>query len=308
MSSTSISANFSTLVNYSVENFSWKKILQWPKPDSILLMAALALASIGLVMVASASVSVADKNFSNPLHYFWRQAAFLLMGLITGAVAFRLPLQFWYRISKWLLILGIALLVAVLIPGVGKSVNGSIRWIPLAGINIQVSELVKLFVIIYLAGYLQRRQEEVKLELMGFIKPLFLLGMVVGLLLLEPDFGASVVIMATAMGMMFLAGAKLVQFAVLGGSLAIGAAALVLSEPYRLSRLTSFSDPWADPFGSGYQLTQALMAIGRGDWFGLGLGSSIQKMMYLPEAHTDFIISVLAEELGFIGIVFICPL
>jgi cell division protein FtsW len=199
-------------------------------------------------------------------------------------------------------------LVAVLIPGVGRQVNGSIRWLHLGFFNLQASELVKLFVIVYLAGYLVRRGEEVRTTLKGFLKPLAILTLFAVLLLLEPDFGTTAVMFATALGLMFLGGVRLWQFSALLAAVVAVLGGVALSSPYRLERLTTFLDPWADPFNSGFQLTQALIAIGRGEWLGVGLGGSIQKLFYLPEAHTDFLFAVLAEELGLLGVTVVIAL
>ena len=203
------------------------------------------------------------------------------------------------------MLVSILLLVLVLIPGIGRAVNGSMRWIRFGGIGIQVSELAKLCIIIYLAGYLVRHRQQVSSRLVGFIKPMFILSIVAILLLKEPDFGAVVVIFITALGMMFLAGVPLWQFLILLCSVASAIAFLAISSPYRLARMTAFLDPWADQFNTGYQLTQSLIAFGRGGWLGQGIGGSIQKLFYLPEAHTDFLFAVLAEELGFIGVIIV---
>jgi len=216
-------------------------------------------------------------------------------------IAYQVPLAFWERVGPLMLLASLLMLMVLLIPGVGRNVNGATRWLNLVVFNLQVSELAKLSVVIYLAGYLVRRSEAVRTTVGGFIKPMGLIAVVVLLLLLEPDFGASVVIIATAMGMMFLGGVQLWLF---GGLLLVALlsfAALAISSPYRLERLTTFLNPWADPFNSGFQLTQSLIAIGRGEWFGVGLGGSVQKLFYLPEAHTDFVFAVLAEELGLVG-------
>jgi len=209
------------------------------------------------------------------------------------------PIEFWNKASPYLLMVGMALLVLVLL--IGKQVNGSLRWIDLGVLNLQPSELMKLFVVIFLAGYLVRRGEEVRTTIMGFLKPMLVLGVIGILLLLEPDFGSGVVIAFTALGMMFLGGVRLWQFGVLIMVMAMALSLLAYSSPYRVERLTSFLNPWADPFDSGFQLTQALIAFGRGEWLGVGLGGSVQKLFYLPEAHTDFLFAVISEELGLIG-------
>ncbi|AQZ94750.1 putative lipid II flippase FtsW [Halopseudomonas phragmitis] len=269
--------------------------------DLPLLAAALALLGLGLVMVSSASMEVAAGQLGNPFYYMVRQLIYLGIGLGAMATALSIPLKLWEQFRFPLLFLGIALLIAVLIPGIGREVNGSWRWIAVGPINIQPSELAKLFAVVFLAGYLVHRQDEVKERWFGFIKPFMVLFPMAWLLIIEPDFGATVVLMGAAVGMLFLGGVGLFRFILLFGSLAGAAGLLILFEPYRLQRLTGFLNPWDDPFGSGYQLTQALIAFGRGEWLGVGLGNSIQKQFYLPEAHTDFVFAVLAEEMGLIG-------
>jgi cell division protein FtsW len=218
------------------------------------------------------------------------------------------PLAFWQK-TGWVWLLGsVFLLLLVLVPGFGREVNGAMRWLSLGVVNVQPSEVVKLFVVIYLSDYLVRRHDEVRHAVGGFVKPMALLALLCMLLLAEPDFGSSAVMMATAMGMMFLGGVRLWQFGVLLTFVGVALAVLALSAPYRLERVTAFLDPWADPFASGFQLVQALIAFGRGEWFGVGLGSSIQKLFYLPEAHTDFLLAVIAEELGLVGTVSVIAL
>lgn len=269
--------------------------------DLPLLLGGLGLLVLGLVMVSSASMEVAAASFGNPLHYMNRQLIYVVIGLIALATTLAVPIKLWEQFRFPLLFLGFALLVLVLVPGVGREVNGSWRWIAVGPINVQPSELAKLFAVVFLAGYLVHRQDEVKEGWFGFVKPFMVLGPMAWLLIIEPDFGATVVLMGAATGMMFLGGVGLFRFTLLFGALGMGAALLVWFEPYRLQRLTSFLNPWNDPYGTGYQLTQALIAFGRGEWLGTGLGNSIQKQFYLPEAHTDFVFSVLAEELGLIG-------
>lgn len=267
--------------------------------DLPLLVGCLMLLGLGLVMVTSASSEVAAAQAGGPLYYGIRQAIFLGIGLIAGVLVLMVPIATWQRLG-WVL-LAAAFLLLVLVLAVGREINGSIRWIHLGPLSLQASELAKVFVVIYLAGYLVRRQEEVRESWSGFLKPIAVLIPMAGLLLLEPDFGATVVLFGAAAGMLFLGGVGLVRFG-LSAILAVGAVwLLVKTQPYRVARLTTFTDPWADQFGAGYQLTQALIAFGRGEWFGVGLGNSIQKQFYLPEAHTDFVFSVLAEELGMVG-------
>lgn len=270
--------------------------------DKWLMGAVLGLLIIGLMMVASSSIVISTKYYHQPFHFLIRQACFLFAGFIAAIVVMRVDSSVWEKLSMPLLLACLLLLLIVLVPGIGRSVNGSRRWLSLGPIGIQVSELAKITLIFYVAGYLVRQQMSVRQNIIGFIKPMIVLGFVACLLLLEPDFGATVVITGTIMAMLFLAGVKLRYYmglmAVVGFSLVM----LALSSPYRVARLTAFLDPWADQFNSGYQLTQSLIAFGRGGWFGVGLGDSVQKLFYLPEAHTDFLFAVLAEELGLVGV------
>jgi cell division protein FtsW len=278
------------------------------KLDSVLLMTALALLAIGLVMVTSASISIADRNLSSPFYYLQRQAVFIVLGLMAACFVYQLRLVYWEKSGMALLGVSLLLLVLVLLPGVGKEVNGSTRWISFGMFNLQVSEAVKLFLIIYVAGYLVRHGEAVRTSILGFIKPMLMVGLAALLLLLEPDFGATVVIIGTVLGMMYLGGVRFMQFVSFLGLFGAAALLLVVTSPYRMERLTSFMNPWADPFDSGFQLTQSLIAIGTGGWFGTGLGGSVQKLFYLPESHTDFLFAVISEELGFIGVCMIIVL
>jgi cell division protein FtsW len=271
--------------------------------DAILLLTVGALLLLGLVMMTSASISIADRQVQEPLHFFERQMVGVALGLFAAAVAMVIPTIVWERLSLPLLLLAFALLVIVLIPGIGHEVNGSRRWLRAGFLNFQASELARVLLLTYLASYMVRKQAELKQDLKGFLKPLGVLMGAALLLLLEPDFGAATVIMATGLGLLFLAGVKLRHFAALVAIAGSGMAVLAVTSAYRLKRLTSFLDPWADPFNSGFQLTQSLIAIGRGELFGVGLGSSVQKLFYLPEAHTDFVFAVLAEELGLAGVV-----
>lgn len=269
--------------------------------DVVMISVAGLLLMIGLIMIASASIDIAEARTGNIFHYVTRHGIFILLGLIAALFVYQLPSQWWQK-SGWLaLSASILLLALVLIPGVGREVNGSIRWIGFGGFNLQPSELAKLLLITYLAGYLVRRRDEVVASWWGFAKPMIVLFLVALLLLAEPDFGATVVIACAFLGMIFLSGAKLGQFILLIVACLASAVLLVISQPYRLKRLTGYTDPWADQYASGYQLTQSLIAFGRGDIAGLGLGNSIQKQFYLPEAHTDFVFAILAEEFGLIG-------
>lgn len=269
--------------------------------DIPLLLAVITLLALGLLMVGSASISIADRQLGAPFHYLLRQGVYVSVGVLLAIITVQIPLAAWQRLGPLLLLAAMALLVLVLIPGIGRNVNGATRWVSLGIFNLQVSELAKIALIIYAAGYLVRRGDEVRTTVQGFLKPLGVLMVLAVLLLAQPDFGALVVLGTTLLGMLFLAGVRLWLFALLV-AMATGALALLaITSPYRMERLTTFMNPWADPFNSGFQLTQALIAFGRGDWFGVGLGGSVQKLFYLPEAHTDFLFAVLAEELGLFG-------
>jgi len=272
-----------------------------PLLDLSILAPALSLMLIGFIAISSASVEYAAANYGDPFHHSGRHLIYIGLALMSATVVLVIPTRFW-QVTGWIwLFVGLALLVLVLIPGIGLKVNGSRRWLALGPLTLQASEFAKLFLVVYLAGYLQRREDQVRSEWQGFIKPMAVVFAVTLLLMAEPDFGATVVTVGTAFGMLFLAGVRLGHFmlVVLGSVLAL--ALLLVSEPYRLQRLTAYTDPWADQFNSGYQLTQSLIAFGRGEWFGVGLGNSIQKLFYLPEAHTDFVFSIWAEETGFLG-------
>ncbi|MFV1982418.1 MAG: putative lipid II flippase FtsW [Thiohalomonadales bacterium] len=271
--------------------------------DIVLLLSALAILCLGLIMVASTSVSIADKVSAQPFYYFLRQSIFAGIGIFAGLIVLKIPLSVWMKSGPALIVSSVLLLLMLFLPGVGREVNGSIRWLTFGPVNIQVSEIVKLFLVVYLSGYIVRHQDSVRSEFSGFFRPLLVLIMIVTLLMFQPDYGASVVMLATAMCLMWLGGVKLFQYLLLLLSVIAAFAVMAIVSPYRMERLTVFLNPWADPFNSGFQLTQALIAIGRGEWFGVGLGASVQKLFYLPEAHTDFLFSVLAEELGLLGAV-----
>lgn len=268
--------------------------------DVTLILIALALMSIGIIIVTSASMPVADRLHDNPFYFAIRHGIYIVGAIVAAMVVLQLPMQFWRMSNPYLLLAAIGLLVAVLL--IGRTVNGSTRWLAIGPITIQAAEPAKLFFFAYLAGYLVRRYEEVTENLKGFIKPLVVFFVLAMLLLLQPDLGTVVVMFATTIGLLFLAGARLWQFFALVFVGVLAVVALIVFEEYRLKRVTSFLDPWADPFGAGYQLTQSLMAYGRGNWFGQGLGNSLQKLEFLPEAHTDFVMAILAEELGFMGV------
>ena len=270
--------------------------------DRCIFGAAVALAALGLVMVASSSIAIAEGLDVGPFYFLTRHVVFLAGGTVLALVLARIELKHLEKSSHLLLLLCFVLLLAVFVPGLGKSVNGARRWLNLGISNFQVVEAVKLMLIVWLSSYLVRYREQVQQKWLGMLKPLGVAAGLVGILLVQPDFGSAVLICAIVGGMIWLGGVR-IRNVVAPALLAVpmlGAAAM--SESYRVRRLTSFLDPWADPFKDGFQLTQALIAIGRGEWFGVGLGGSIQKLYYLPEAHTDFIFSVIAEELGFVGI------
>ncbi len=271
--------------------------------DPVLLGITAVLLLVGLIMLTSASISVADKTLGNPFYYLEHQLAFIAAGLVAAAIGIAVPSALWERLAFPLLIVAFALLIAVLIPGIGHEVNGSRRWLQLGIRGLQASEVSRVLLLMYVASYIVRRQAELKDDLKGFLKPLGVLLAASALLLLEPDFGATTVLMGTALGMLFLAGVKLRHFFALVACAVGGMAVLAISSAYRMKRLTAFLDPWADPFNSGFQLTQSLIAIGRGELFGVGLGASVQKLFYLPEAHTDFVFAVFAEELGLVGVI-----
>ncbi|MBF8268342.1 MAG: cell division protein FtsW [Gammaproteobacteria bacterium] len=269
--------------------------------DTWLITVILFLIGLGLVLVSSSSISVAEKAHGEQLFFFWRQLVAVSIGLVCALVTIRIPLIVWQRLNMYLLLLGILLLVLVLIPGVGKEVNGSMRWVKLGSYSLQSSELVRIIMIIYLAGYLLRHGEKLRQSLAGFIVPVSVVTTLAALLLLEPDFGTAVVYFAAALGMLFVGGVPLSRFVAWVMVAGMALVTLALGSAYRLQRLVSFMDPWSDPDNTGFQLIQALVAFGRGEWLGVGLGSSVQKLFYLPEAHTDFIFAVLAEELGLLG-------
>ncbi|AWK14654.1 cell division protein FtsW [Candidatus Fukatsuia symbiotica] len=268
--------------------------------DRILVWLSFGLAIIGLVMVTSASMPIGQRLANDPFLFAKRDAFYLTLAFAMSLVTLRIPLLIWQRYSNIILLVTTMLLVMVLF--VGSSVNGASRWITMGPLRIQPAELSKLALFCYLSGYLVRKAPEVRRNFWGFCKPMGVMVALAVLLLAQPDLGTVVVLFITTLAMLFLAGAKLWQFLAIIGCGIFAVALLIIAEPYRISRVTSFWDPWSDPFGSGYQLTQSLMAFGRGELWGQGLGNSVQKMAYLPEAHTDFIFSILAEELGYSGV------
>jgi cell division protein FtsW len=276
--------------------------------DFLLVAVTVSLLFIGYVMVASSSLHLGLEQKQDSFYYPVRQLAHIFLGLLMSVGIAKIPMKSWQNIGSGAFIAGLFLLVIVLIPGLGVKVNGSIRWLSLGGLRIQVSEVVKFFSVIYMAGYITRHQENLQGSAYGIIKPLLLFSVACILLLLEPDFGSAVVILMIAMGMMFLGGARLKQFIILLGMVFALAATLIIVAPYRMARLVSFIDPFNDYLKSGYQLSQALISFGRGEVLGVGLGSGIQKLFYLPEAHTDFLFSVIAEELGLLGVIAVIAL
>jgi len=269
--------------------------------DPVLLTLALALMLGGLIILASASISISDSSFGRPFYYVERQLVAITIGATAGFMCLFVPMRVWCKLGPLMLLLGIMLLLVVLLPGVGYTVNGSTRWIRIGVMNLQVSEPARLCLLMYLAGYLVRRNKALREEIGGFLRPMVVLSLACVLLLAEPDFGAAIVLLTTALTMLFVAGARWRDFLLFFVMAVTGMGTLAVTSAYRLQRLTAFLDPWADPFNSGFQLTQSLIAIGRGEWFGVGLGNGVQKLFYLPEAHTDFVFAVFAEEFGLLG-------
>jgi len=271
--------------------------------DRSLLTAIVLLAALGWLMVTSASMDWSQRHFDNVFYISARHGIFLCIGAAATWLMLRIPLSVWRSVSGLLVVLALVLLVAVLIPGVGREINGSMRWLSLGFMNAQPSEFAKLATVLYMASYLDRRRIEVQSKWSGFMKPLFVLSLLAILLLLEPDFGAVVVLMLSTLGLLFLGGVKAGQFILTAVVVVSSSVAILLSQPYRLKRLTGYWEPWNEEnvFGSGYQLTQSLIAFGRGEFTGVGLGNSIQKLFYLPEAHTDFVFAIWAEETGLLG-------
>ena len=278
------------------------------KLDPVMLGLVLALLLGGFVILASASITISDNATGNPFFYLERQLVAAAIGLAAGLFCLFVPMHVWQTLGPLLLLVGLALLVVVLVPGVGYEVNGATRWVRFGVMNLQVSEPARLCLLIYLAGYVVRQQKALREQFVGFLRPMLVLSLGCALLLAEPDFGAAIVLLATALVVLFVAGARIRDFILFFSATVIAVVALTLTSPYRLNRLTGFLDPWADPYNSGFQLTQSLIAIGRGEWFGVGLGGGVQKLFYLPEAHTDFVFAVFAEEFGLLGSVVLIAL
>jgi cell division protein FtsW len=276
--------------------------------DLGLVVAAALLASLGVVMVASSSIAVADATHVGSFYFLYRHLVFLAIGLVAAIIASRIELAWLERNALPLLLGGALLLLLVFVPFLGVRINGARRWIRLGFLGFQSVEAVKIALVVYMASYLVRHRENLQTRLFGVIKPLGIAAIFAVLLLLQPDFGSAALLMAVTLGMVWLGGARARNLVLLGGFALPVLAVAAMSQDYRVKRLTSFLDPWADPFKDGFQLTQALIAIGRGEWFGVGLGGSVQKLFYLPEAHTDFILAVIAEELGLAGVVLVLAL
>lgn len=277
--------------------------------DWVLVIVSVLLVCLGVVFVASASIALAERETGNAFYFAERQVMYGGVGLIAAIIMILVPLKLWRSLSPLMLLGAFGLLTLVLVPGFGHEVNGSVRWLMIGPIRlIQASEPARLLLFMFVADYLARRQHEVSTTFTGFAKPLGLTAIAIVLLLGEPDFGAAAVLLATILGMLFIGGARLRDFFLLLGVAGAAMAALIYASPYRVARMTGFMDPWADPFDSGFQLTQSLIAIGRGEWFGVGLGAGVQKLFYLPEAHTDFVFAVIAEELGLIGVLLVIAL
>lgn len=277
-------------------------------PDGVLLCLWLMLVSIGLVMVASSSVAFAAANYGDGWFFLKRHSVFLCMAFVSSTVVYFLPTKYWQRYSTLLMVLGVLILVAVLIPGVGKKVNGSMRWINLGFFTVQASEIIKFCFLMFFASFFAKHYPGNSLGFKQFLKAIGILAVIAFLLLLEPDLGGTVVLSAVFLAMIFIAGVKLRYIFLMMVSGIMLLVPLIYFSPYRLKRLISYQDPWADQFNNGYQLTQSLIAFGRGEWFGVGLGNSLQKLFYLPEAHTDFIFSVFSEEFGLLGVLLIVGL
>ena len=274
--------------------------------DPWLLWSAIGLLVFGLVMVYSSSIATAEgSRFTGfqSSYFLVRHGVFLTIGLVAGLVTFQIPLRVWQQLAPWLFVTGVVLLALVLIPHVGRAVNGAQRWIPLGLVNLQPSELMKLAAVLYAADYTTRKLADMNSFRRGFVPMAIVMVLVGALLLREPDFGAFVVIICIAMGILFLGGINVRLFSILFMFLVVAFVVLIWTSPYRRERLFGFMDPWQDAYGKGYQLSHALIAFGRGEWFGVGLGASVEKLFYLPEAHTDFLLAVIAEELGFVGVV-----
>ncbi|MCB1790982.1 MAG: putative lipid II flippase FtsW [Gammaproteobacteria bacterium] len=274
--------------------------IRMPGMDGVLVSAVLLLVALGIVMVASASMHLGERT-GDSLRFVDRHLFALVLGVALGWLVFRTPMHWWHRWSTAMFFVGFLLLLLVFVPGLGREANGALRWVAAGPLSLQTSEFMKVFIVLYMAGYLVRRQIEVAHTVWGFVKPILLLVLACAALMMQPDFGTTAVLLMTAFGMLFLGGAPLWQFASLLALAVSALVALVWVSPYRMERVTTFLNPWAHAQDSGYQLAQALIAFGRGEWMGVGLGNGIQKQFYLPEAHTDFVMAVIGEEFGLVG-------
>lgn len=271
--------------------------------DVVLFLLTMVIFLFGLTALYSASVDVVYRSGGQSFYLFNKQLAYGLIGIAASVAIYNLPISIWHKLSPYLLVLSFILLITIQIPGLGKSVNGATRWLDLGFIRLQVAELVKLFLIIYMSGYLLRRASEVNAKLSGLIKPVLISSLLAFLLLVQPDFGAAFVLFAIVMLMLFVAGVNLIQFTLFVLAMVFAFVMLIISSAYRMQRISSFMDPWSDPFNTGFQLTQSLIAFGSGGVFGMGLGESVQKLFYLPEAYNDFLLAIIAEELGAVGVI-----
>ena len=278
-----------------LENFDYLKL------DYVLISLFFVISFCGLLILASASVHFSDSIYGNPSAVFNRQFFYFLLGISGLLIFFLLPLSFWSNYDRLLLTLGFLLLLLVFVPGVGVEVNGANRWIRFAGFGLQPSEIMKFLSILYVSCYSVRRIKEIQSHWLGFFRPALIIVSIISVILIQPDLGSSAVIFISVLGVLFVAGVKLRQFLIVALLGLIGISLMIIFVPWRWERIISFVDPWSNPWGSGYQLTLSLMSIGRGDWFGVGLGQGLMKMGYLPDAHTDFIFSVIVEETGILG-------
>ncbi|TXR52198.1 putative lipid II flippase FtsW [Reinekea thalattae] len=291
-----------------------QRLAQYCQPiaavDQVLVASACSILLFGLVMIASAGIDVSEQLFGVPYHFAMRQFIYMVLGLLAAVLISVMPVVYWQKLSAAFLLIAFLLLFLVLIPGIGQEIKGSRRWIDLGPFGFQPSEFAKVAMVLYVSAYLVRRRDEVTSSWAGFLKPILVLSFSVLLLLMEPDFGSVVVILGTVLAMLFLGGVKPGQFFLAMIAALSAVAVMAFAEKYRVQRLLAFRDPWADEnvYGSGYQLTQSLIAFGRGEWFGVGLGNSMQKLFYLPEAHNDFIIAIIAEELGLLGVLILFAL
>ncbi len=295
-------------IKFTQNSFVESKLAPAPTLDGWLLASACGLLGLGLVMVTSSSLAIADAQNVSPFYYAIRHVIAIVIGLGLGILLYRMPLEHIERVSIWLIWGALALLILPWIPGLGVRLNGALRWIRLGITNFQVVEASKLLMIMYMAGYCVRQRSQLPVQWRGILKPLGMTSIAVLLLLAQPDFGSATLILSVSLGLLWLAGARASYFSVIAVIGITAMAGIAVLEPYRLQRFVGFLDPWADPYKSGFQLTQALIAVGRGEWFGVGLGDSVQKLFYLPEAHSDFIVAVIAEELGLAGIVLVLGL